>query len=97
MKKFKGMKTISQIEKEATEQGWAVDMTEFEKGSDWFWLRDMDGRFTQICVNCFGRFMVYKPFSDEPVATERSEELDNEDWYNEILDLLYESVEVQNE
>jgi hypothetical protein len=93
MKKFKGMKNLEQLEKDAVAQGWEVDFTEFEKGSDWFAIRDMNNRCTQVVVNCFGRFMVYKPFSDEPVATETSQELDDKDWYNEILDLLYEPKE----
>lgn len=85
MKKFGGMKNIEELKEDAILGGWELDFTEWDnKGSDWFWIRDMDNRLTQILVNCFGRFMVYKPFSDKPVATELSEELDNEDWYNEI-------------
>jgi hypothetical protein len=92
MKKYKGMKNLEQLQKDAIEQGWEIDMTEFEKGSDWFWLRDIEDRVMQIAVNCFGRFMVYTPASDEPIATERSEEFDSEDWYRELLDLINEPL-----
>lgn len=68
-------------------------MTDFEKGSDWFWLRDMSNRFMQVHVNCFGKFMVYTPASDEPIATEKSEELDDKDWYNELLNLINEPLD----
>lgn len=88
MKEFKGMKNIDQIKEDAIKQGWEVDMTAFEKGSDWFWIRDMHNRVMQVCINCFGRFMVYTPASDNPLATERSEEFDNEDWYSELLNLI---------
>lgn len=39
-----------------------------------------------------GHFFVYEPLSNEPIATHLSKELDNEDWYKEILDLFYETV-----
>ncbi|MEG1285356.1 MAG: hypothetical protein RSD22_06450 [Romboutsia sp.] len=93
MKKFKGMKKLEQLIKDAEKQGWVVDLTEFDKGSDWFWLRDMDDRVMQVAVNCFGRFMVYTPQSDKPIATEKSEEFDNEDWYCELLDLINEPLD----
>lgn len=89
MKKFKAMKNIEQISKDAIAQGWEVDFEPCNKGDDWFWIRDMKVRFLQVAVNCFGRFMVYSPISDKPIATEKSENLDNEKWYTEILDLLY--------
>ena len=92
MKKFKGIKNLEQLQKDAIAQGWEVDMTEFENGSDWFCIRDMNNRILQVCINCFGRFMVYAPFSDKPIATEKSETLDNEDWYNDILNLINEPL-----
>ena len=80
---------ISDIVKKAEELGFEVDFEEWNKGSDWFYLRGISNRVIQIAVNCFGRFIVYKPFSDRPIATEKSEEFDEESWYKEILDLLY--------
>lgn len=34
----------------------------------------------------------YEPPFDKPVATHRSAEFDNEDWYNGLLDLIYEPI-----
>jgi hypothetical protein len=96
MKKFKGSKPVDQIKREAKEQGWKVDMRDFNKGGDWFWLRDMNNRATQVCVNsCNGHFEIYKPSSERPIATHLSQELDGTDWYDEILNLLYIPVEQQ--
>lgn len=90
MLKFKGMKSFKQLRKDAIEQGWKFDQEAFDRGSDFVWIRDINNRFTQIMVNTFnGHFAIYKPFSDNPVATHLSKELDNEDWYKEILELLY--------
>lgn len=93
MKKFKGIKKLEQLQKDAIEQGWEVDMTDFEKGSDWFWLRDMSNRMLQICVSCFGKFSIYASVSENPIATEESDWLDDKEWYNEILELLYDPLD----
>lgn len=90
MKKYKGIRAVEDIKKDAENLGFEVDLIEWEKGSDWFYLRDVSNREVQIVVNCFGRFMVYKPYSERPIATELSEEFDDENWYLEILNLLYE-------
>lgn len=91
MKKFKEMRKISDIERIAKEKGFNIDMSEFNKGDDWFWIRDIHNRKEQICINCFGYFEVYKPYSETPVATHLSDNFDNEDWYSEILDIIYKS------
>lgn len=89
MKKYKEMKNINQVKVDAVARGWQLDFTEFDKGSDWFLLEDINNRMLTILVNCFGRFMVYTPMSNKPIATESSKELDNQKWYQEILNLLY--------
>lgn len=93
MKKFKRSKNLEDIQKDAMKQGWEVDTTEFDKGGDWFWLRDMNKRMLQICVDCFGRFSIYAPISEGPIATYKSSWLDDAEWYNEILNLLYEPLD----
>lgn len=57
----------------------------------------MDNRVLQVSVNCFGKFMVYAPFSEKPIATHESTEFDDKDWYIELLDLLYEPLEVKEQ
>lgn len=75
----------------------------FDKtGSDWIYLRDMFGQVEsnngiprQIAYNTVnGHFFMYEPLSDNPVATHMSSEFDNKNWYNEILDLIYEPISI---
>lgn len=91
MKKFKGNRSLKEILQNAKENGWDVDTTEFDKnGSDWIWIRDIRNRMLQIKFNTTnGNFFIWNPSSEKPVATHLSTELDNEDWYAEILNLFY--------
>jgi hypothetical protein len=91
MRKFKEMKPLQQLIEDAKANGWEVDTTEYDKGSDFIYLRDMYERLKQIAVNATnGHFYVYEPFSqNQPTATHLSNELDDEAWYKEILELLY--------
>lgn len=93
MKKFKGLKSVEAIVSDAEKQGWEVDTSDFkEKGSDWIYLRDMYERFKQVAVNVTnGHFYVYEPFQETPTASHLSSQFDNEEWYSEILNLLYVS------
>lgn len=92
MKKFKGVKSVESIEKTAKENGWEVDLVDFNRGGDWIWIKDTSNRMLQIKFNTFnGQFFVYSPVSDSPVASHLSAGFDNKPWYAEILDLVYES------
>lgn len=88
MKKFKCMKKLDFIKEEAEKQGWKTDFSGFDEGSDWFLLYDHEKRHLNVLVNCFGRFRVFKEKEHKLIATEGSE-LDDEEWYDEILELLY--------
>ncbi|WP_446936676.1 hypothetical protein [Lysinibacillus fusiformis] len=100
MKKFSGNKKIEDIIADAETKGWEVDTKNFDTGSDWIYLRDMygqvksnDGMPKQIAFNTTnGHYFVYEPLSDKPVATHMSSELDSEEWYSEILNLVYDSI-----
>lgn len=96
MKKYKGTRCMEDIESLAKEQGWVVDIEAFEKtGSDFIYLRDVEERMKQIALNVTnGHFFVYEPISEKPTASHLSSDLDEEEWYIEILDLLYEPLEV---
>lgn len=90
MRTFKGNRNLAEIRLIAEDKCFEVDTEAYDKGNDWFALRDMDNRVIQILVNGYnGHFKVYRPFSVEPVATHLSEEFDNEAWYQEILEILY--------
>ena len=93
MKKFNGNRELEAIIEDAKIKGWTVDIENFEKGSDWIYLRDLTVRFKQIAFNVVnGSFYVYEPFSESATAHHLSTEFDNEVWYNEILELLYEPL-----
>lgn len=90
MKRFKSNRTLSEIIEIASNSNWDVDKEDFEKGGDWIWLRDMDGRFLQVRYNtCNGQFFVWDPSSEKPVATHMSKQLDDEIWYIELLNMFY--------
>jgi hypothetical protein len=96
MLKYKGMKTIDQIKKDAEAQGWETDFTDWDRnGSDWFLIEDMEHRMLRILVNCFGRFFVFKKDVEHWIATEKNEEFDDELWYREILDLINVPKEIE--
>lgn len=90
MKKFNGRKSLDEVMKMAADNGWDIDTVDFDKGGDWIWLRDMDGRMIQLMLNTVNyHFFLYTPASDEPKATESSSEFDGEEWYDEILNMLF--------
>ena len=95
VKKFKGNRKLENIIKDAKKLGFKVDTKEFDKGADGIWLRDSNNRIMQVYYNTFnGNFSVYTPASESPKATHLSNEFDNKDWYNELLELFYELSEV---
>lgn len=95
MKKFKGRRKLDELIQIAESKGFEIDMQKFDKeGSDFIWLRDMDGRMLQILYNTTnGHFYVYDPLSgNDPRATHLSEEFDGEEWYDELLEMFYEPL-----
>lgn len=90
MKKFKGKRNLDEIKKLASQKGYEVDTSHYDRGGDHIWLRDMKERMLQIMYNVVnGHFAVFCPASDKPIATHESKDLDNESWYVEILDIFY--------
>lgn len=96
MKKFKGMKKLNDIIKDAKKIGFEVDTDSFDNGGDYIYLRDVNERMEQIALNTFnGQFFIYTPDTDDPnvpYATHLSDEFENEDWYEEKLNLFYEPL-----
>lgn len=93
LKKFKGNRKLEEIIQIAKDKNWEVDTEIFDNGGDWIWLRDLHDRFLQVLFNvCNGHFFVYSPASDKPVATHLREDLDNEEWYKELLQMFYEEA-----
>ena len=94
MRKDKKMKSIEDIKKQAKELGYRYCKLEKSNGH---MLSDKYNRGIDIVINNIGNFIVYKAFSDKKIATGKDEQLDNEVWYKEILDLLYEPIKTENE
>lgn len=89
-KKFNGRYTIDEIIDNARNDGWDVDTTDFDKGGDWIWLRDIHNRMLQIKLNSFNyHFYVWNPLSDKPCATHLSVEHEGKDWYEGILNMFF--------
>ncbi|QNO14949.1 hypothetical protein HYG86_09260 [Alkalicella caledoniensis] len=94
MRKFKGMRSLADLIQRAGEEGWEIETSEFDKSSDWIWLRDIKERMLQVKVNLTnGIFFVWNPVSEMPIANHLSLKFDNEDWYLEILNLFYVGIE----
>lgn len=90
MKQFKGMKTLDEILILAKEKGYEISRENYDKGSDVIVLQNPN-RLQTIAVNVvIGWFVVYNA-NGEAIANHLSTDLDNTEWYNEILTLLYES------
>lgn len=91
MKKFRNMRNLDEIIREAERKGFEIDKGDFEKGGDWIWLRDVNERMIQVLFNTVnGKFRVYTPDSgNEPWATEQSADLDGDPDYDELLNLFY--------
>jgi hypothetical protein len=88
MEKYKGTRSVEKIIKLAKEKGYVIDKAMYEEGSDHIFLKK-DTK--SITINTFnGWFYVYDLNQNRKViAAHFSDELDNEKWYQEILDLIY--------
>ena len=79
MRKFKGSRKLDEVIEKAKE----LDYEYYEKNfQQRFRKGDLD-----ICLRSFGKFHVYK--DGECIATHKSDEFDNEEWYLEILKMFY--------
>lgn len=79
MKKFKGLRKHDDVIEKAKQLGYVYYQKDFQQR---FRKGDLD-----ICLRSFGEFNVYK--DGECIASHMSEELDNEKWYQEILEMFY--------
>ena len=79
MKKFKGLRKLDDVIEKAKQLGYVYYQKDFQQR---FRKGDLD-----ICLRSFGEFNVYK--DGECIATHKSDEFDNEEWYQEILEIFY--------
>lgn len=87
MKSFEGKRDFETIIKNAEKKGYTVDKERFEKnGIDHIFLINEDHK---IAYNvCNGGFMIFD-VKGNFLASHMSENLDNEEWYQEILEMFY--------
>lgn len=84
MKEYKGVRTLEDIIKRATEKGYEYKYVNFQS-------RLVKGNL-DICIRSFGKFFVYR--NGKCIACELSQRRDNKPWYLEILDILYVEEEL---
>ena len=87
MKKFKRIRKLDKIIDIAKNKGYSIDTTDFDnKGNDYIYLTNETRR---IAYNTFnGCFMIYDN-EGKCIANHKSDELDNEKWYQKILEMFY--------
>jgi len=90
MRTFKGVRPLGGMVPRLEGLGYSVDTTRYDAGSDYI---DACSVERSVAVSAFnGRFSVFA--GGEVVATESSGELDGEGWYSDLLDAIYEPMEV---
>lgn len=79
MKKFKGLRKHDDVIEKAKQLGYVYYQKDFQQR---FRKGDLE-----IHLRSFGKFHVYK--DGECIANHMSDEFDNEEWYQEILEMFY--------
>ena len=98
MKTFAGNRPLEEVKRRAVELGYMLDTSDFDKGSDFIWLRDMKTRMLQVKYNTFnGCFVVWAPVSERPIATEASVDKEGTPWYDELLTVFYREEDVAHD
>ena len=97
MKKYKGNRKDDDVCKIMKDKGMKVDTKEFDKGGDFVNFKGAWHNLPlTIVFNTFnGQFFVFNGFTGNQMATHLSKELDGAQWYDDLLDTLYEPLEVK--
>ena len=93
MRKFSGCRALDDIMKDVKLKGMEVNTKDYDNGGDCVsFYGDWHSMKLLIIFNTFnGKFLIHSMITGEMVATNMSEELDNEDWYTEILNVFYKA------
>lgn len=96
MKKFSGVKPHTTIIKNAIANGYHVDTSRYDGGSDFIKVSGTFGGVElDILVSTWnGKFIVN---NNGTYYSERNEDMDGVDWYGAILDLIYFTQEQANQ
>lgn len=94
MLKFKGQKKLDEVCRLMKEKGMDIDSSGFDRGDDFILFKgdwhDLPLTISYNTVN--GGFFVHNGFTCALLATHLSKELENEEWYRDLLDTLYEKM-----
>lgn len=91
MKKFNKMRRLDDIINNAEDKGWKVDIKNFLDGSNNIHLRNEEKKIN-VCVNLSNGIFAgtrHKGGNEVDDFSHLTEELDDEEWYIEILNILY--------
>ena len=87
MKKFAGVKNVYEKEETAKKLGWE---TYEDKRFNLRMKKNIEGMGEiDVCSRSFGKFFVY--VEGVCIGSERSEELENVEWYEELLSIFYKT------
>lgn len=91
MRKFNEIASIDEIKKKTKERRLWFDQEAFDRGHDFIrfgWVSKKTGFGFIAYYPMDGSFYVYDK-DNNCIATNKSEELENEPWYDEILNFVY--------
>ena len=92
MKKFAGNRTLTEIKKRCSKLGVIVDDSAFKNGSDY--LKVFGPNF-HVLFNTFnGQF--FGDFKGKNFDSSDAS-LDDQDWFNQLLDLFYKPLKIKRE
>lgn len=92
MKQFNSLRRVEQIEESLLRLGYRwIESSRilFEQGSDWMLFVNEDELKALLVNTVNGQFLVKDIITDDLTATHESCELDEEEWYADILDAIY--------
>lgn len=94
MLRFKGPKKLYDICRLMEERGMEIDSSQFDRGDDFILFKGGWHHLPlTIAYNTVsGGFSVYNGFTGAGFATHLSDELDGEEWYQDLLETLYEKT-----
>ena len=84
MKEFKGVRDCNKRELKISELGWASFN---DKGQDKMEKFFDDIGIVVVTLRAFGRFFAYNDI--ETLGSELTDEYEGQQWYDEILDIIY--------
>ncbi|MCL2607689.1 MAG: hypothetical protein FWD92_03965 [Methanomassiliicoccaceae archaeon] len=91
-----GARPLKDVLKKFQKEGFYIDRTKYDKEfSDWMTFYDPEGTRAILFNVCNNRFIVFDPDTRDIIGTEASAELEAEDWYMEILGIIFKGEPIE--